>query len=117
MKFPSLFRLSRHQRFHVEPRYYDPVKEEIDARTSQIRAELKLEEDELSDLPKGTSSRITGAFTRRASRRSGMNIMQLVILLLLIGLIAGFWYFGNIAVYIILLVSSLLLYLKIKRII
>ncbi len=117
MKFPSLFRPASHQRFRIEPRYYDPVKEEIDARTSRIRAELKSGGSEMPDVPHANSSRLQGAFTRRASKRGGMNIMQLVILLLLIGLIGGFLYFGNIAVYIILLLSSLLLYLKIKRII
>ncbi len=116
MKFPSLFKISRHQRFHIEPRYYDPVREEIDARTSQIRAELRQEENDPDGDFSHSSSRISGAFTRRASRRSGMNMMQLVILLLLIGLIMGFWYFGNIAVYVILILSSLLLYLKVKRI-
>lgn len=117
MKFPSLFRTASHQRFHVEPRYYDPVKEEIDARTSRIRAELGQKKDvEFGDI-KHASSRINGAFTRRASRRSGVNVMQLVILLLLIGLFGGFLYFGELAVYIVLIISSLLLYLKFKRII
>ena len=117
MKFPSLFRTARHQRFHIEPRYYDPVREELDARESRIKAELRTGKSETSGYSYDGSSRLSGAFTRRTSRRSGMNIMQVVILLLLIGLIVGFYYFGNVAVYIILLLSSLLLYLKIKRII
>lgn len=119
MKFPSMFKLSEHQRFHVEPRYYDPVKEEIEARTARIRADMKYENGETGEIGNLSSedmSRIAGAFTRRTSRRSGMNMMQLIILLLLVGLIVGFWYFGNVAVYIILTVSCLLLYLKIKRI-
>jgi hypothetical protein len=120
MKFPSMFKLSNHQRFRIEPRYYDPVKEEIEARTARIAADMKYENGEtgeIGNLTREDMSRIAGAFTRRASRRSGMNIMQLVILLLLVGLVVGFWYFGNIAVYIILTLSCLLLYLKIKRII
>lgn len=117
MKFPSLFKPARHQRFHVEPRYYDPVKEEIEARTSHIRAELgQKKEVDFMDI-QHSSSRISGAFTRRTSRRSGVNVMQIVILLLLIGLFGGYLYFGEVAVYIILTVSSLLLYLKFKRII
>lgn len=41
MKFPSIFRTSAPMRFDIKPRYYDPVKEEIDQRTSRIKQELK----------------------------------------------------------------------------
>lgn len=35
----SIFKQPRHQRFEYQPRYYDPVKEELDARVKQIKAE------------------------------------------------------------------------------
>ena len=123
MKFPSLFRTPRHQRFNVSPRYYDPVKEEMDARVAQIRSEMEggsqLEGDEDSSqiMQRTYSSRISGSFTTRTQRRSPVNMMQMVILALLLGLIAGYWYFGNLALYVIITISSVLLYLKIKRII
>ena len=43
MRFLSILRIAKHQRFHIEPRYYDEVKEDIEQRTSRIKHELKLE--------------------------------------------------------------------------
>lgn len=40
-RFPSLFRLPKHQQFQIKPRYYDPVKEEIAERTERIREEMQ----------------------------------------------------------------------------
>ncbi|MEJ2003890.1 MAG: hypothetical protein P8X57_02775 [Cyclobacteriaceae bacterium] len=119
MKFPSLFRTPGHQRFNVTPRYYDPVKEDLDARISQIKAEMSAENGEEIDeeFSKMTGSRISGSFARRNARKGPINLMQVVILALLIGLIAGYWYFGNLGLYVIITISSVLLYLKIKRII
>ena len=43
MKFPSLFRTAAPMRYDIKPRYYDPVKEEIEQRTSRIKKELENE--------------------------------------------------------------------------
>lgn len=43
MKFPSIFKTAKHQRFSITPRYYDPIKEEIAERTARIKRELELE--------------------------------------------------------------------------
>ncbi|MEM9858569.1 MAG: hypothetical protein AAF843_14505 [Bacteroidota bacterium] len=116
MKLPSLFRTPRYQRFHVEPRYYDPVKEEMDKRTEAIRRELGSGKDEL-DRPSG-SSRIAGSFKMRKSANTGSaTVMQLVIMLLLISVIFGYLYVGNLALYIFALLATVLVYLKMKRII
>ena len=116
MKLPSLFRTPRYQKFHVEPRYYDPVKEEMDKRTEAIRRELNSGNEEI-ERP-GYDSRISGSFKMRKSASTGSaTIMQLVIMLLLISVIFGYLYVGNIALYIFALVATLLVYLKIKRII
>ncbi len=112
MKFPSLLKTPRHQRFHIEPRYYDPVKEEIEQRTALIKKEM--ENRKASGEPDDSSSRIRGAFIRKRAKAKGVNLMQGAILLLLVGGLTGYWYFGNIALYVFFMVSSLLLYLKIK---
>lgn len=114
MKLPSLFKTPRYQRFHVTPRYYDPVKEEIDARTSRIKSIVDADKDVL-DSGEMPQSRISGSFVTK--KRKGVNMTQPVIILLLVGLLVGYWYFGNIALYTFGLISSVLLYLKIKRII
>lgn len=43
MKFPSLFRSTSPMRYDVKPRYYDPVKEEIEERTARIKKEMEEE--------------------------------------------------------------------------
>ncbi|MDX1628826.1 MAG: hypothetical protein R3345_09015 [Fulvivirga sp.] len=112
MKLPSLLRTPRHQRFHIEPRYYDPVKEEIEERTARIKRELQLNKN--GEGEESDASRLRGSFRRRRAKARGINIMQAVIVLLLASGFVGFLYFGNIAIYIFLMVSSLLLYLKVR---
>ncbi len=43
MKLPSIFKTASYQRFEIKPRYYDPIKEEIEARTAHIKMELERE--------------------------------------------------------------------------
>ncbi|MEM7109340.1 MAG: hypothetical protein AAF519_14035 [Bacteroidota bacterium] len=116
MKLPSLFRTPRYQRFHVEPRYYDPIKEEMDKRTESIRRELNAGKHEIDRPTHG--SRIAGSFKMKKSAGTGSaTIMQLVIMLLLISVIFGYLYVGNLALYIFALLATVLVYLKMKRII
>lgn len=115
MKVPSLFRIAKYQRFRIEPRYYDPVKEEIEERTNQIKRELEAKGDQDVEY---RSSRIAGAFKRGRSNSGGSaTFMQLIIMMLLAFAIFGYIYLGNIALYIFATVATLLLYLKMKRII
>lgn len=58
MKFPSLFRTTAPMRFDVKPRYYDPIKEELEERTSRIKREL--EEEGL--LSRGEEKNLTGSY-------------------------------------------------------
>ena len=61
MRFPSLFRTPRHQKFHIEPRYYDPIKEEIAERTERIRKEMD------GEYKGGSAGRIS--FKRKKPRK------------------------------------------------
>jgi len=112
MKLPSIIRTPRHQKFHIEPRYYDPVKEEIEQRTAEIKKELEMDSE--GEYDGDPSSRIRGAFKTKRAKAKSVNMMQAVILLLLVGGLVGYWFFGNLALYVFLMVSSLLLYLKVK---
>lgn len=117
MKIPSLFKTPRNQKFGIVPRYYDPIKEEIDQRTSLIKREMNMEKNGTPLEKRHIDSRIAGSFKyRRPKGVSAAGLMQMVIIMLLVGVMVGYLYFGNIALYIFLLVSSVLLYLKIKRI-
>lgn len=119
MKIPSIFKTPKYQKFNITPRYYDPVKEEMEERTARIRRELNMGvEGEQVKEPSQYSSRIAGSFRQGRGRQKGSVLtMQLIIVILLVGGLAGYLYFGNMGLYIFLIVSSVLLYLKMKRII
>jgi hypothetical protein len=114
MKVPSLFRIPKYQQYKIVPRYYDPIKEDIDQRTAQIKNELESRGD--SNLS-NRSSRLAGAFTKSRGQSKGgsATFMQLIIMMLLAFLVFGYIYLGNVALYIFLTLSSVLLFLKIKR--
>jgi len=106
MRFPSLFRLPKHQQFEIKPRYYDPVKEFIKEREEMAKK---------GELKEGESpSRIR--FERRKSSK-GMNasLLQLFIALGLSGLIVGWLYLGDDIVYVLLLVVPAYLYVRLRR--
>jgi len=111
MKFPSLSRLPSHRRFNVEPRYYDPVKEDIDERTSRIKQEIR----QVGEGSSQATSSITGSFARKASYDKNANILQMVIVILMITLIAGYLIYGNDIFYIFLLAVPAYLYIRIRK--
>ncbi|WKN33261.1 hypothetical protein PZB74_07900 [Porifericola rhodea] len=112
MKFPTLTRLPNYRRFNVEPRYYDPVKEDIEERTSRIKQEI-------SQLREGGSSHqtsgIAGSFSRRANYTKNANILQMVILISLIIFIGGYLLYGNDIFYIFLLIVPIYFYIRIRK--
>ena len=87
-KFPSLFRLPKHQQFHIKPRYYDPVKEEIKERTLRIREEMTGKENNTYQ-----PSKIN--FKRKATRTPSTSLLQLGIAALLGLLFVGWLQFGG----------------------
>ena len=96
MKFPSIFKLPRHQRFHMEPRYYDPVKEELQERERRIIAEINAQKKAGTYMP---GSRISGSFSRNAAQKDESGLMRFVIATLLFGGAVGYLYFGILAIY------------------
>lgn len=116
MKLISFLRTPKYQKFHLEPRYYDPIKEELKEREARIRRRAEADERTIAEDELYRSS-IEGSFVRRrSSSNSSTSFTQLIIMFLLAGLIFGFLYFGEIALYIVVIISSVLLYLKMKRI-
>ena len=105
MRFPSLFRLPRHQRFHIQPRYYDPVKEEIEERTERIKDEMKS-----GEARNYQPSKIN--FKRKTKKAPATSLMQLFIAASLGGLIFGWLEFGNdiFQVYLIIILGAYLFY-------
>ena len=93
MKF-KIFKTATHQRFHIEPRYYDPVKEDIQNRTARIKGELGIQDEKFEP---GYRSQIAGSFRKNMKHtpeQVGGNvvILRLTILIVLSIVILGFAY-------------------------
>jgi hypothetical protein len=129
MKLPSLFRTAQPMRFDIKPRFYDPVKEEIEQRTARIKKELQAEGklpyeegyDPENDSFRGSA--IRGAFTQGSPIKgktstpfSNTGFLRLLIFLVLITLVFGYVYYGPDAVYYLLYFATgvLLLSLIVK---
>ncbi|MDX1314502.1 MAG: hypothetical protein R3356_03285 [Eudoraea sp.] len=107
MKFPSIIKIPSYQRFNYEPRYYDPIKEDIEERRQKYRKQMDAE-----GRRRSSRSRIEGSFRRRANVNDNSGFLRLGVGALLFGGIVGFLYFGNIAVYITGAVAFIYLVLK-----
>lgn len=99
-------------RFDIKPRYYDPVKEEIDQRTQKIKRELQADgalpmgDDNEDDILRDYGSSLRGAFTagsqikgRQSSPLTSAGLIRLVIFVVLIGALFGYVYYGPDAIY------------------
>ena len=98
MKIPSLIRIPNHQRFHIKPRFYDPVKEDVENRERLIIAEINSEKKKGTYVP---GTRIATAFERGMKKKDNSGILRFLFVILLFGGTVGYLYFGLIALYII----------------
>ena len=117
IKLPSLTKKPKYQRFHIEPRYYDPIKEDIENRTSRIKAELGMSEKEAADL--GYSSQISGSFRKNLKHTKGnvdqTSMIRLIVLIALVLFAGGFIYIGSEVFYVLLLYVPFYLWKKFRR--
>ena len=99
MRFPSLFRTPRHQQFHIQPRYYDPVKEEIQQRVERIKQEMegKAPDDDY---------RPSIEFKRQIRKSRSATSLQMIIALGLAALVFGWLELGNDVFYYLFLVAA-----------
>ncbi len=109
MKFPSIIKLPRHKEFSFQPRYYDPIREEIQQRTARIRQELKTESHY------SVKSNISQSFQRRRATKMSAGLIQLVIILLLMSVFLGYVFFIDWLLYIPLIIIPIYLFLRWRR--
>jgi hypothetical protein len=111
MKLPSLFRTPRHQRYHIEPRYYDPVKERVEKQTERMKR--KLEASEGSEGQYQTN--IRGTFARRKKEDTKQGLLRFVLFLVITGTFAGYLFFGNDVFYVYLILFPIYLFFRLKK--
>lgn len=121
IKFPTLFgKIPRYQRFKYDPRYFDPQQEERESRIARIKYEASPETEVLSadDL----KTRMSGSFrqARKLSKSdsgTGMSttMLRLLINLLLVMLLIAWLQWGNVALYLLLLILPVYAWFRIFR--
>ena len=111
MKIPSLTKLPNHRRFHIEPRYYDPVKEDIEERTSRIEQEIR----QVGSVNPMQRSSLEGAFARRNDQAKNTNILQFSIIVILFTIIFGYIYYGNAVFYILILAAPIYFLVRLRK--
>ena len=117
MKLPGLMSKAKYQRFHIEPRYYDPVKEDIANRTARIKSELGVGEEK-TDF--GYRSQIEGSFRKNMKHATGSGVDQtvtirLLIMVILVMMVGGFVYVGSEIFYLLILLIPFYLWKRFKR--
>ncbi|WP_425636760.1 hypothetical protein ACPUEN_15265 [Algoriphagus yeomjeoni] len=131
MKFPSVFRTAAPMRFDIKPRYYDPVREEIEQRTSLIKRDLEaqglLDKGDVTSRDIGSyGAGIRGSFAQHKGikERDGVNMfastamIRTFIFLLLLGSIFGYVYLGPVIfeymAYVVVLVAAIYFFFRLK---
>lgn len=89
MALPGFFKKPEHKRFNIEPRYWDPAKEERDERENRIKAELGMTDNNDQYIPnvKGQIKRSLlhkNADMRESNKKSNIRLFIILFLLLLI---------------------------------
>jgi hypothetical protein len=87
MKLPTLTRLPSHKKFKYTPRYYDPIKEEIDMKMALARKEMQGGQLSAKDV----QSRISRSFRRTQTERKRSFLIQALIVVMLLTLIAVYF--------------------------
>ncbi len=89
MKIPTLSRLPKNKRFNFQPRYYDPIKEEIEERTSRIKSELD------KSSTQSYRDNISSAFRRRSRTDKKSGVMQFGFVILFALIFFGYLLYGE----------------------
>lgn len=98
MKLPSISRIPKYQKFNYTPRFYDPIKEDIEQRTEKIRRDME------NNLTPTHQSPLRNAFRRRAVENRKSNITQLLLIILLLATFFGYIYYGNEVIYLFIII-------------
>ena len=102
MKFPSLIRLPKNKRFNVNPRHYDPIKDDIEQRVSKIKNEKN-------------KKMLINKFNHQNEKEIlNPGSLQLFLFLFLSLIFVGWLYYGN-KIFVLLVVIPLIYFYKLKR--
>jgi len=118
MKFPSLLKIPTHKRFSIQPRYYDPIKEDIEYRTYRIKKMMEIKE-KMSKEGDGTyESKILGSFSRESIHiKKNTGALRFSIMIFLSAGALGYLFYGNVSLYVMIaLLVGFFLYKRIRSV-
>ena len=109
MKLPSLLRLPKYKRFNYQPRYYDPVKEEI-RRKEEIYGSL----GDAGGRFRVRES-IADAYKRRTRIERKGNTRQGIFILMFTIVAFGYLYVGSYALYALILLVPFYIWIRMRK--
>ncbi len=129
MKFPSLFKTATPQRFEIKPRYYDPIKEELEQRTARIKKELEDEglisaenrdnSTEFGNSIRGSFSSHRGIKQRDTSIFNSTAMIRTLLFFVMVSAVFGYIYVGPVIftylAYLVLAIAGLYLFFKLNK--
>ncbi len=115
MKLPSLIRLPSSKKFNYEPRFYDPVKEEIAERTERIRREMEADAAMTSEQRIKFKAEWKNASQRNDTEDKRSSISQMIFILLFSFTFIGYIFYGNNALYIGLILIPVYIFLRMRQ--
>lgn len=113
MKFPSFIKTPKYGRFHYEPRYYDPVKEEVQGKIAAAKRQAESNKNGAQDSSSYASS-ISAAFSKREKKTKESSWLQMAIAAGLMGTFIGWLFWGNDFLYVYILLMPVYFYFRIK---
>ena len=100
MRLPTIIRLPNHQKFEFKPRYWNPEKEELEARVERAKREVgkgTYTDKKGNYVPniKGQmrGTYMSGPYQNVRKRESQKSNMRFVIILAILGLIAYYLFY------------------------
>ncbi|MCF8378883.1 MAG: hypothetical protein K9H49_04850 [Bacteroidales bacterium] len=84
MAIPRLFKLPRHRQFEYRPVFYNPEREEREARNKEIKSELGLDENANSEFKPGIRRGSMRHYIKSQKRSERNSTVRLVIILMLL---------------------------------
>lgn len=117
----SFFKIPNHQRFNYEPRFYDPIREELQERESRIKSELNKEEEEFrrQNIKGAFKSNLTFESSTRYESKTNKNtgLLRIIIIVILTGGLWSYWEFGSDSIYFLLILLPVYYFLRRSKII
>jgi len=89
----KFFEVQKPRKFNIEPRYWDPAKEEREAREKRIRAEMGLNDDNGNYIPYIAKGTFRQGITKNRLRTKGSAKKSNTRLIIIIALLAMLFYF------------------------